>query len=337
MTCCYSVDALLPASGREIRHAPVVDACARHEPATDVRHRAGCQYPLKRSARREFMYQRNLRVTKARVEVASRAVNEQSKRMQEFVKGKERFFWSACHDIQQPPAAINLFILSARTSIREGQAVDRDFDVIEKTAPDILGMFKDIQDYSELGSYIPGLTPVNTRDLLTEVFGQYREPAQLRGIDLRIAERRVHSPTIETDRLLLKRALSNLGLNAIKNTSSGGVVLGWVQLIEWLRLDVRDTGIGIAPARQEAIFAEYYQINNPGRDRSKGRGLGLSIVQRVVRFLSQHAMTFSSVEGCGSRFSLFGFSLPQPNSWIAIYLNTAICTDRTSLGCVNWA
>jgi signal transduction histidine kinase/CheY-like chemotaxis protein len=261
--------------------------------------------PLERSARREFMYQRNLRVAKARVEAASRAVNEQSKRMQELVKEKERFFSSAYHDIQQPLAAINLFIRSARTRIREGHAVDRDLDVIEETASDILDMFKDIQDYSELGSYVPRLTPVNTRDLLTEVFEQYRETARLRGIDLRIAARRVHPPSIETDRSLFKRAVSNLVSNAIKNTSSGGVVLGWVQLNERLRIDVWDTGIGIAPAHREAIFAEYYQINNPGRDRSKGLGLGLSIVQRVVRIMPGHAMTFASVEGRGSRFSLY--------------------------------
>jgi signal transduction histidine kinase/CheY-like chemotaxis protein len=261
--------------------------------------------PLERSARREFMYQRNLRAAKARVEAASRAVNEQNKRMQELVKEKERFFSSAYHDIQQPLAAINLFIRSARTRIRDGHAVERDLDVIEETASDILDMFKDIQDYSALGSYVPRLAPVNTLDLLTEVFEQYRETAQLRGIDLRLARRRVDPPFIETDRSLFKRAVSNLVSNAIKNTWSGGVVLGWVQLDERLRVDVWDTGVGIAPAYREAIFAEYYQINNPGRDRSKGLGLGLSIVQRVVRILAGHAISFASVEGRGSRFSLY--------------------------------
>ena len=261
--------------------------------------------PLERAARREFMYRRTLRAAKARVEAASRSITEQNRRMQELVREKERFFSSAYHDIQQPLAAINLFIRSARTGIRDGHAVDRDLDVIEETASDILGMFKDIQAYSELGSYVPRLAPVNTHDLLTEVFEQYRETARLRGIDLRIARRRGYPPSIETDRSLFKRAVSNLVSNAIKNTSSGGVVLGWVQLNERLRVDVWDTGIGIAPAHREAIFAEYYQINNPGRDRSKGLGLGLSIVHRVVRILPGHSMSFASAEGRGSRFSLY--------------------------------
>ncbi|WP_250517182.1 hybrid sensor histidine kinase/response regulator [Caballeronia sp. INDeC2] len=261
--------------------------------------------PLERAARREFVYRRNLRAAKARVESTSRAINEQNKRMQELIKEKERFFSSAYHDIQQPLAAINLFIRSARTRIRDGHAVERDLDVIEETASDILGMFKDIQDYSELGSYVARLTPVNAHELLTEVFEQYRETARVRGIDFRLATRRAPVTFIETDRSLFKRAVSNLVSNAIKNTSSGGVVLGWVRLDGRLRIDVRDTGTGIAPAHREAIFTEYYQINNPGRDRSKGLGLGLSIVHRVTRILPGHGLSFASVEGRGSRFSLY--------------------------------
>jgi len=82
-------------------------------------------------------------------------------------------------------------------------------------------------------------------------------------------------------------------------------VLGWVQLNERLRVDIWDTGIGIAPAHRDAIFSEYYQINNPGRDRSKGLGLGLSIVHRAIHILPGHGMSFASVEGRGSRFSLY--------------------------------
>jgi signal transduction histidine kinase len=261
--------------------------------------------PLERSARREFVYQSRLREARAHLEASSRAVNEQNRRMQQLVKEKERFFSSAYHDIQQPLAAINLFSRSARLKIRQGQTVERDLDVIDETASDLLGMFKDIQDYSELGSYVPRVSPVNTRDVLNEVFEQYREMARLRGIELRIAPRRAWPPSIETDRSLFKRAVSNLVSNAIKNTSSGGVVLGWVRLNERLRIDVRDTGIGIAADHQEAIFTEYYQINNPGRDRSKGLGLGLSIVRRVAGILPGHAMSFASAEGRGSRFSLY--------------------------------
>ena len=257
------------------------------------------------AARREFVFRRTLRAAKARIEAASRAVNQQNERMKELVKEKERFFSSAYHDIQQPLAAINLFIRSARMKLEDGHAASHDLDVIEETARDILDMFKDIQDYSELGSYIPHLSPVDTQDVLTEVFEQYLEPARARGIEFRISVHRRRPPPIESDRSLFKRVLSNVISNAIKNTSVGGVVIGWVEIGERLRIDVWDTGVGISPVHRDAIFAEYYQIDNPGRDRSKGLGLGLSIVHRVVGILPKHSMRFWSVEGRGSRFSLY--------------------------------
>jgi signal transduction histidine kinase/CheY-like chemotaxis protein len=260
---------------------------------------------FERAARREFRFRRSLRAAKSRVEVASRAVNQQNDRMKELLKEKERFFSSAYHDIQQPLAAINLFIRSARIKLEGEHAASHDLDVIEDTARDILDMFKDIQDYSELGSYVPHMTPVDTQAVLTEVFDQYREPARSRGIELRNSRRRRRPPPIQSDRSLFKRALSNFVSNAIKNTSKGGVVIGWVQIGERLRIDVWDTGVGISPAHRQAIFAEYYQIDNPGRDRSKGLGLGLSIVQRVIAILPKHSMSFRSLEGRGSRFSLY--------------------------------
>ncbi|MFM0174962.1 hypothetical protein PQR33_37195, partial [Paraburkholderia sediminicola] len=74
------------------------------------------------AARREFMSRRTLRAAKARVEAASRLVNQQNARMRELVKEKERFFSSAYHDIQQPLAAINLFIRSARIKLEDEHA-----------------------------------------------------------------------------------------------------------------------------------------------------------------------------------------------------------------------
>ena len=279
------------------------------------------------AARREFVFRRTLRAAKARVEAASRTVNQQNERMKEIVKEKERFFSSAYHDIQQPLAAINLFIRSARIKLEDEHAASHDLDVIEETARDILDMFKDIQDYSELGSYIPRLSSIDTQNVLTEVFEQYLEPARSRAIEFRIGVRQRRPPPIESDRSLFKRAVSNLVSNAIKNTSVGGVVVGWVEIGERLRIDVWDTGAGISPVHRDAIFTEYYQIDNPGRDRSKGLGLGLSIVHRVVGILPKHSMSFWSVEGRGSRFSLYA-----PISQIAPVIVTE---DQTNVACTS--
>ena len=64
---------------------------------------------------------------------------------------------------------------------------------------------------------------------------------------------------------------------------------------------MRDTGIGIPPEQSGRIFEEFYQINNPGRDRSRGLGIGLSIVQRLSRLLG-HPVQMHSRPGRGTHF-----------------------------------
>ena len=260
---------------------------------------------LELSVRRDFVAHDTLAVAKARADAASMKLFDQNSRMQELVSEKERFFSSAYHDIQQPLSTINLFIRSAKRRLEPASAAAADLEVIEKTAGDILEMFKDIQDYSELGSYHPHTAPVDVDEVLAQVAQLYAEPARCRGIRLEVARRYRAAPPVLTDRPLFKRGLQNLVSNAIKHTDQGGVVLGWVRVGDSVRVDVRDSGVGIARAHWEKIFAEYYQVDNPGRDRARGLGLGLSIVRRIAALLPEHRIGFYSREGRGSRFSLY--------------------------------
>jgi len=95
----------------------------------------------------------------------------------------------------------------------------------------------------------------------------------------------------------------NLVSNAIRYTESGSVTLRGEQVAGGLQLSVEDTGIGIAPDQQENIFEEFTQLGNPERDRNKGLGLGLSIVQRIARLLD-HPLSLQSQPGQGTTFTL---------------------------------
>lgn len=226
--------------------------------------------------------------------------------MQELVLEKERFFSSAYHDIQQPLAVIGLYIRSAIKKSRDhGPDIESDLLLIESNAADMVNLFKGIHDYSELGAYKIQLQTVELAEIISEIMQQYDAIAKDKNIHLKISKRSGFSPHIITDRPLFKRLLSNLISNAIKYTFHGGVVIGWVRLTNAIRIDVWDTGIGIAKEHREKIFSEYYQINNPGRDRSRGIGLGLSIVHKIEAILPRHQLRFASVEGRGSRFSLY--------------------------------
>jgi signal transduction histidine kinase len=261
---------------------------------------------LEMSVRTDFTARRALTKAQAEATAASMLLKKQNEKMQELVLEKERFFSSAYHDIQQPLAVIGLYIRSAIQKLREHDpAVESDLSLVESSAADMVNLFKGIHDYSELGSYRIQLQAVDPAEVLSEVTQQYSRLAKEKGICFKITQRNRQPPYISTDRPLFKRLLSNLVSNAIKYTFHGGVTIGWVRLPNTLRIDVWDTGIGIPAEHREKIFSEYYQINNPGRDRSRGIGLGLSIVHKIESILPRHRLSFSSVEGRGSRFSLY--------------------------------
>jgi two-component system CheB/CheR fusion protein len=91
--------------------------------------------------------------------------------------------------------------------------------------------------------------------------------------------------------------------NAVKYTKTGKVLLGCRRHGNTLRIEVWDTGMGISEGQREAIFEEFHQIDNPARERSRGLGLGLSIVQRISDLLA-HPLNVRSWLGDGSVFSI---------------------------------
>jgi CheY-like chemotaxis protein len=132
-----------------------------------------------------------------------------------------------------------------------------------------------------------------------------------KGLRLRI---RPSNLWLHSDPVLLHRVLLNLVSNAVQHTHQGSVLVvcrparGQVQA----RIEVMDSGIGIAPEHHEKIFEEFFQINNHERDRAKGLGLGLSLVDRTCRLLN-HPLDLRSALGCGTRFTVrVPISLARP-------------------------
>ena len=97
--------------------------------------------------------------------------------------------------------------------------------------------------------------------------------------------------------------IRNLLSNAVKYTNTGRILLGCRRRGETLRIEVWDTGIGIPQEQLQAIFGEYHQLDNPARERSKGLGLGLAIVERLAGLLG-HTVDVQSRPGKGSVFAV---------------------------------
>ena len=97
--------------------------------------------------------------------------------------------------------------------------------------------------------------------------------------------------------------IRNLLSNAVKYTNKGKILLGCRRRGDKLRIEVWDTGIGVPEEQLQAIFEEFHQLDNPARERSKGLGLGLTIVERLANLLGL-AVDVRSRPGKGSMFAV---------------------------------
>ncbi len=108
---------------------------------------------------------------------------------------------------------------------------------------------------------------------------------------------------VHTDAVMLERLIGNLVANAIRYADEGAVMLACRRARGAVRIQVRDSGRGIAPEEHDRIFEEYYQIGNPERDRAKGLGLGLATVRRMAAALGAR-VSVRSFPGKGSTFEV---------------------------------
>lgn len=217
-------------------------------------------------------------------------------------KAKSRFLAAASHDLRQPLHAMGMFIsaLSERlTGEKEKELVSK----LESSVSTTNELFQAILDISKLDA--GAVTPLIGTAHLSSLFDQVKTlnvgPASAKGVKLVIVN---SSAKVSCDEVMLERILFNLVSNAIRYTPKGGKVLvGVRKLGKRLRIDVIDTGNGIAPDKLEAIFKEFEQLGQPERDRTQGLGLGLSISRRLAHLLGTD-IAVTSEQGRGSRFSL---------------------------------
>ena len=224
---------------------------------------------------------------------------QQVKVVQHLSAEKTRFFAAASHDLRQPLHAIALFgnVLAQNLADHpeHGNAL-RLMDSVNALSTSLDTMF----DVSLLDSGV--IQPEIQRTMLNPLFEQiqrlFASRAEQKGLQFRLRS----SPLwVKTDPHLLMRILVNLVENAIKYTRTGGVRVVARARGQHVWIEVCDTGIGIATDQVDAIFEEFYQINNPGRDRTLGLGIGLPMIRRLCKMLD-HPLSMKSSPEHGSRF-----------------------------------
>jgi signal transduction histidine kinase len=220
---------------------------------------------------------------------------------------KSAFLAAASHDLRQPVHALMLLSHALRRRVAEPESVVLVERILEAGTA-LADQFNNLMDLSRLegGAYKLNGVRFALDEFLLKAAASHRQVAESRGLSLRLRmDRRLRKTSLHTDTGLLVRVLDNLLANAIKFSSPGGKVLLSARLQgNCLALGVHDNGPGIPADQQQHIFKPYVQLDNPTRDRARGIGLGLSIVQEATALLGGE-LRLCSRPGAGSHFRLF--------------------------------
>jgi two-component system CheB/CheR fusion protein len=214
---------------------------------------------------------------------------------------KSRFLAAASHDLRQPLQTLSLLqgLLAKSVVGDRPQTLIQRFD---ETLGAMSGMLNALLDINkiEAGTVRAEKTIVRVGEIFDRLRDEFAYPAQAKRLELRVV---TCGLSIETDPHLLEQMIRNLLANALKYTKTGKVLLGCRRHPDRLSIEIWDTGVGIPDDALQAIFEEYHQLDNPARERSRGLGLGLSIVQRLGVLLG-HRVHVRSTPGKGSVFSM---------------------------------
>lgn len=212
------------------------------------------------------------------------------------VDTKNRFLASAAHDLRQPVHALSLYADWLASEPEMGRDIAPR--ILQATRA-INELFDSLFDLTRIdaGNYKVHLQPVDVQQLLADLSMRFESVAQAKSLSLRT---RAPPVTIWADPVVLRRILGNLVSNALRHTPQGGVLIALRQHDGLLVFEVWDTGVGIAPEHQQAIFQEFFRISqHQGTEDSLG--LGLTIVSKLSRCLG-YQLALHSVLGRGSVF-----------------------------------
>ncbi|UAK25761.1 ATP-binding response regulator [Sphingomonas nostoxanthinifaciens] len=220
---------------------------------------------------------------------------------------KSSFLAAASHDLRQPIHALGLFVGALENCTMDAEArgiVAR----IEGAVAAMDDLFLALLDISKLdaAAVTPAFQAVPLAQLLERIAQDYRGEAAEKRIGLRL---RTGGFWVRSDPVLLERIVRNILSNAVRYTDRGGVLMGCRAVGDQITVEIWDTGRGIAEDQQARIFEEFYQIDNPERDRSRGLGLGLAIVRRLTDLLDCRL----SMRSQPHRGTVFRLVLPRTN------------------------
>ncbi|GGI89911.1 response regulator [Halopseudomonas pertucinogena] len=251
----------------------------------------------------------DLRQTLETIEIQNIELDLARKTAQEASRIKSEFLANMSHELRTPLNSILGFTTLLQRSELSGRQHEY-LTTIGKSADSLLAIINEILDFSkiEAGKLVLENLPFNLRDLIDETLTMLAPTAHDKGLELVSIIYRDTPLGLSGDPMRLKQILANLISNAIKFSHEGSVsvrVMAEQQDVDQvlLRISVNDTGVGLSPTQQKALFKAFSQADNSISRQAGGTGLGLVISKRLVEQM-QGEIGLRSQPGEGSEFWL---------------------------------
>jgi two-component system CheB/CheR fusion protein len=232
------------------------------------------------------------------------AMKEAKTKADSAVAAKSRFLATASHDLRQPLQSLTMLSEALIQKVESPELVELGKQQCASLA-NMRSLLNSLLDISKLDTN--GMEVVfEDVDLLsevTQVCAGLQAEAEKKALTLTI---NVQARIVRSDPDLLKQVLQNLVGNAIRYTRQGGVEIVSSVVGDAMKIEVRDTGIGIPADQLSHIFEEFYQIGRDPQQGNVGLGLGLAIAHRVTEKLGSRIEVESEV----GKGSVFSFELP---------------------------
>ncbi|MES2529851.1 MAG: hybrid sensor histidine kinase/response regulator [Pseudomonadota bacterium] len=255
------------------------------------------------------------RLLESRIADATAELGSKNRQLEVASQAKTRLLAAASHDLRQPLHALTLFSDGLSNGETDPVRLQR-IALIRECVDSLDRLFSELLNLSQLDAGVlqPQWVDFPLDQLFDEISRNFRPVAEQQ--ELRLVVRKTEL-WVRCDYVMLSRILNNLVSNALRHTVEGGVLVGARRRGKGVRIDVWDTGVGIAPQHQARVFEEFFQIESthaphPQRREARGMGLGLATVQRLATLLNTRVELSSRPQkGTGVRFMVRA-AVPAP-------------------------
>jgi signal transduction histidine kinase/ActR/RegA family two-component response regulator len=240
------------------------------------------------------------RLLESRIACATAELARKNQQLEVASQAKTRLLAAASHDLRQPLHALTLFSDGLANGENDPARLQR-IAHIRECVDSLDRLFSELLNLSQLDAGVlqPQWSDFSLDRLFDEISRNFRPVAEAQ--DLRLVARKTDL-WVRCDYVMLSRILNNLVSNSLRHTTGGGVLIGARRRGKGVRIEVIDTGVGIAQQYQARVFEEFFQVEGQGRpnDRgARGMGLGLATVQRLAELLNTR-VDLSSRPGHGT-------------------------------------